>query len=108
METIKHLTTVQAIGIILLVVGLALRYWMNRRRFDRTIATGLQRYKNYEHKTILFYIELTVRLMAWTLILLGLFFLGIECFNNHRAAHYKQQKQRVATAQHFINPQNLK
>lgn len=44
------MTSVTIIGILLIIIGFALRYWMNRRRFNRNNYAGIQTFRSYEHR----------------------------------------------------------
>lgn len=41
------------LGIIALVLGLGLRYWINRRKFYRRSATGAEGFSSYEKSVII-------------------------------------------------------
>jgi hypothetical protein len=60
---------VQIYGIVLLVIGAAMRYWVNRRRFNRRTITGIQVFSNYEKAVTLTYFEKLVKLAG--LLILG-------------------------------------
>lgn len=60
-------------GIIFLLAGLALRYFVNRRRFNRRSITGMQQYKNYEQAVATTFFEKVLKIVGLALILLGAF-----------------------------------
>lgn len=59
-------------GIIILLVGIALRYWINRRRFYRRNVAGKETFSSYEKAVIVRILEKFGKLIAWVLILFGL------------------------------------
>lgn len=63
------------IGIIALVLGLGLRYWINRRKFYRRSPTGAEGFSSYEKSVVIRLVERIGKLVALALIILGLLFL---------------------------------
>ena len=63
------------LGIIALVLGLGLRYWVKRRRFNRKNNTQAKEFKNYESASAIKFIERGGKVAAYLLIILGLLFL---------------------------------
>lgn len=57
-------------AIILLMLGLALRYFVNRRRFNRRTVTGMELFNSYESAWM---IKLLEKLTFWigTFLILG-------------------------------------
>ncbi len=51
------------------IVGAGVRYWVNRRRFNRRNFSGVEVFKNYEHKTGARVIDQLMKLIAWLLML---------------------------------------
>ena len=45
------------LGIIALVFGLGLRYWINRRKFYRRSSTGAEGFSSYEKSVVISFIE---------------------------------------------------
>lgn len=62
-------------ALLILLLGFGLRYWINRRRFHRRIANGLEAFPNYEKATLINFMERICKLIAFVLIFLGLFLL---------------------------------
>ena len=52
-------------------VGAGIRYWVNRRRFNRRNFSGVEVFKNYEHKTGARFIDQLLKLIAWLLMIGG-------------------------------------
>ncbi len=63
------------LGIIALVLGLGLRYWINRRKFYRRSPTGAEGFSSYEKSVIVTFLERTGKWIAYILIIFGLLFL---------------------------------
>lgn len=68
---------IYVIASFIFIAGVALRYWVNRRRFNRRNFSGLETFKSYEHKTGTRFMEQLFKIIAWLLILGGaiLFFM---------------------------------
>lgn len=65
------------LGIIALVCGLSLRYWINRRKFYRRSPMGSEGFSNYEKSVIVTFLERIGKWIAYILIVSGVFFLWI-------------------------------
>lgn len=63
------------LGIIALVLGLGLRYWINRRKFYRRSPTGAEGFSSYEKSVLVTFLERTGKWIAYALIIFGLLFL---------------------------------
>jgi len=63
------------LGIIALVLGLGLRYWINRRKFYRRSPTGAEGFSSYEKSVAIKFIERMGKWIAYALIIFGLLFL---------------------------------
>ena len=70
-----HHTHVTLHACILLGLGLIIRYWIGRRRFNRRSITGLQLFSSYEKWWIVTRIEALINFLALLAILAGLFLL---------------------------------
>ncbi len=92
------ISKVQVYGITILIVGLVVRYLMNRRRFNRRNFAGVQTFDSYEHKVAVGYFERFFRIIAKVLIIFGIFLIAIEWFN-HRNTAKVQQSQSSPSAQ---------
>jgi len=71
---IHHTNHLTIYAIILLAIGLSLRYIIGRRRFNRRGVAGLQHFKSYVVALIVMFIEKLVNIVA-TLIIIGAIFL---------------------------------
>ncbi|MBT2561333.1 molybdenum ABC transporter permease [Pedobacter sp. ISL-68] len=90
------ITSVQVYGTVILIIGLVLRYFMRRRRFNRNNAFGVQEFKSFEHKSVVQPLERLVRIIAAALILFGALLLIVEWYN-HKDID-KKPKQESAPA----------
>lgn len=82
------------IGMLFLVLGLALRYWINRRKFYRRSSTGAESFSSYEKSVGIKFIERIGKWVAYALIIFGLLSLWVY----YREKKEKQQ-QKVKTEQ---------
>jgi hypothetical protein len=60
---------------ILLGIGLIIRYWIGRRRFNRRSIAGLQLFSSYEKWWLITRIESLINLLALLAIITGIFLL---------------------------------
>ena len=65
------------IGIIFLVAGLGLRYWINRRKFYRRGPMGAEGFSSYESSVIIKLLEKFGKWVAYALIVFGLLSLWV-------------------------------
>lgn len=65
------------ISIVFLLLGFSLRYWINRRKFNRRGVAGLEGFSSYEKATVTRFLERIGKLLSLLFILIGiLFFYG--------------------------------
>ncbi|MEA1849915.1 molybdenum ABC transporter permease [Chryseobacterium sp. MHB01] len=83
------------IGIIFLVAGLALRYWINRRKFYRCGPMGAEGFSSYEGSVFIKFIERIGKWIAYALIIFGLLSLWV---------YFREKKDR----EKIIEMQKLK
>jgi len=67
------MNTPLVIGILITLSGIYLRYWINRRRFNRRSPSGLERFSSYEKSIAIRSAEGVCKLLAYIFILVGLF-----------------------------------
>jgi len=65
------------IGILFLVLGLGLRYWINRRKFYRHSPMGAEGFSSYEKLVGIKFIERVGKWIAYALIIFGLLSLWV-------------------------------
>ena len=80
------------IGIIFLVAGLGLRYWINRRKFYRRSPMGAEGFSSYESSVFIKLIEKVGKWVAYTLIIFGL--LSLWVYSREKK---EKQQQKVKT-----------
>jgi membrane protein DedA with SNARE-associated domain len=76
------------LGIIALVLGLGLRYWINRRKFYRRSPMGSEGFSSYEKSVAVTFLERVGKWLAYALIIFGLLFLW---------SYYRQKKAKEKT-----------
>jgi len=64
------------IGIIFLVAGLGLRYWINRRKFYRRSPMGAEGFSSYESSVLIKFIERVGKWVAYALLFSGCYRYG--------------------------------
>ena len=69
------MTPLLVMGIGFLILGLALRYWINRRKFYRRGPAGAESFSSYERSVIITLAERFGKWVAYALIILGIGFL---------------------------------
>jgi preprotein translocase subunit SecG len=78
------------LGIIALVLGLGLRYWINRRKFYRRSTTGAEGFSSYEKSVAIRFVERAGKWIAYALIVFGLLFLW--SYSRQKSAKEKQSQ----------------
>ena len=84
------------IGIIFLVLGLGLRYWINRRKFYRRNPMGAEGFSSYEKLAGIKFIERVGKWIAYALIIFGLLSLWVY---SREKKDKEKQKQEIITKQ---------
>lgn len=69
------MTPLLVMGITALIIGLALRYWINRRKFYRRGPAGAEGFSSYERSVAITFLERIGKWLAYALIILGVGFL---------------------------------
>ncbi|MGV8963405.1 MAG: molybdenum ABC transporter permease [Candidatus Saccharimonadaceae bacterium] len=75
------------IGILFLIVGLGLRYWINRRKFYRRSITRAEGFSSYEKSVGIKFIERVGKWVAYALIIFGVLSLWV----------YSREKKEIAS-----------
>lgn len=78
-------TSQLVIGIIPIVIGIALIYWIGRRKFYRRSITGAEGFSSYESSLVIRFIERLGKWFAYVLIIIGLVFIW---------SHFQMKKER--------------
>ena len=91
----QQVSNVQVYGIIILIIGVALRYYINRRRFNRKNGAAVEMFRNFEHKSFVRSLEGVFRLIATLLIIVGFLLIAVECYNRKDLDTSKHQDVSV-------------
>ena len=75
-------------AIIILILGFGLRYWINRRKFNRRRITGLETFSNYEKSVFITFLEWVGKLIAYIFIICGIFLL----FGHYRSKDNEEKR----------------
>lgn len=83
-------TTAQLVfGIVVIVIGLGLIYWINRRKFYRRNAMGAEGFSSFEASVFIRFIERIGKWIAYALIIIGI--VSIWTYSQIK----KEEKQNV-------------
>lgn len=85
------------IGILFLVLGLGLRYWINRRKFYRRSPTGAEGFSSYESSVAIKFLERVGKWIAYTMIIFGLLTLWV--YSREKKDKEKQEVRMEQPAQ---------
>lgn len=81
-------------GIILIIVGIGLIYWISRRKFYRRNGMGAEGFSSFEASVFTRLIEWVGRLLAFTLIVVG-----VICIWTYSQMKKDKEKQEIKTEQ---------
>lgn len=73
------------VGILSLVLGIGLIYWINRRKFYRRNVAGLEGFSSFEASVFIRFLERIGKWLAYALILLSILLFLV----------YKSEKKRI-------------
>ena len=59
------------LGIIALIIGVSLRYWINRRKFYRRSPMGVEGFSSYEKSVVTIFLEGSAKWISVGLIIFG-------------------------------------
>ncbi len=65
-------TSMKVLGVVLIVIGVIIRYSVGKRRFNRRTITGLEVFRSYERAWLTRFGEGVLRLIALLLIVSGI------------------------------------
>lgn len=68
----KNAWLIRVIGLLLLIAGLAIRYIIARRKFNRRAMTGAERFRSYEHAWSITFGERIAKVIANILLLIAI------------------------------------
>lgn len=92
-------TSQLVLGIIPLVIGIGLVYWVNRRKFNRRNAMGTEGFSSYEASVFIRFMERIGKWIAYALILFGIVFIWSYSVMK-KEAEKKQQTETEQTTNH--------
>lgn len=69
------ITAQLVLGIIPLVIGIGLAYWISRRKFYRRNAVGAEGFSSFEASVFTRFIERVGKWIAYALIIIGIVFI---------------------------------
>lgn len=79
-------------GIIFVIAGFTLRYWLGKRAFNRRAITGLEGFKSYENMQLTKLLEGIIRLSSVVLILGGIILFLLSLISLYSVHHQIQHK----------------
>jgi len=79
------------IGIVAIILGGYLRYWINKNRFDRRNPSGLQQFTSYNKSLAITGFERVVKTIGMLLVLVGLLFVVTYFYNKRTAEKFRKQ-----------------
>lgn len=71
----KNLGLIKILGVVLLIVGIVVRYWIGRRRFNRRNFAGVEIFDSYGKAVVTKGFERFARILAAICIFFGIIFL---------------------------------
>jgi preprotein translocase subunit SecG len=63
------------LGIIALIIGVSLRYWINRRKFYRRSQMGVEGFSSYEKSVVITFFERVTKWISIGFVIFGLLML---------------------------------
>jgi membrane protein DedA with SNARE-associated domain len=79
-------------GIIVIVIAIGLIYWINRRKFYRRSAAGVEMFSRYSTAIFVRFLERVGKWIAYALIVLG-----VVCIWTYSQMKKDKEKQEVKT-----------
>ncbi|MEB2776494.1 hypothetical protein SYJ56_14320 [Algoriphagus sp. D3-2-R+10] len=102
---------VSILGVVLVLSGFAIRYWVGNRRFKRRGPGGLQHYSSYSKALIVTAIERIANLLSIPIILGGIFLLAFWwmyvreiVLSRNKNAVKNNTECKAETTAHFLVP----
>ncbi len=90
-------TTAQLVfGIVVIIIGLGLIYWINRRKFYRRNAMGAEGFSSFEASVFIRFMERIGKWIAYALIIIGI--VSIWTYSQIKKEQ-KKQKAEVESVQ---------
>jgi cbb3-type cytochrome oxidase subunit 1 len=80
------------IGIVAVILGGTLRYWVNRNRFNRRNPSGLEQFSSYNKSVAVTAYESVIKNIGTLLLLVGLLFFAIHFYSKTNVERFRKQK----------------
>ena len=90
-------TSQLVLGIIPLVIGIGLIYWVNRRKFYRRNAVGAEGFSSFESSVFIRFVERIGKWIAYVLIIIGILFIW-----SYSQMKKDKQQQKVKTERSLL------
>ena len=90
-------TSQLVLGIIPLVIGIGLVYWINRRKFYRRNAVGAEGFSSFESSVFIRFVERIGKWIAYVLIIIGILFIW-----SYSQMKKDKQQQKVKTERSLL------
>lgn len=87
------------IGILFLVGGLVLRYWINRRKFYRRSPMGAEGFSSYESSVFIKLLERIGKWIAYAMIIFGL--LALWAYSREKKRRKKKLSNNLFNVNNF-------
>src|SRR5690554_3574811 len=79
------------LGVLALSIEIGLLFWIGKRRFNRRNVAGLEGFSSYERSLAVPFLERIGKLLAYALLLIGIFFIWI----------YSNERKRIKNKETF-------
>ena len=83
------------LGIIALIIGVSLRYWINRRKFYRRGPMGVEGFSSYEKAVVITFFERVTKWISIGFIIFGLLMLWSYSRNNKDREEQTEKKGKI-------------
>ena len=90
-------TSQLVLGIIPLVIGIGLIYWVSRRKFYRRNAVGAEGFSSFESSVFIRFVERIGKWIAYVLIIIGILFIW-----SYSQMKKDKQQQKVKTERSLL------
>lgn len=79
------------LGVLALSIAVGLLFWIGKRRLNRRNVAGLEGFSSYERSLAVPFLERIGKLLAYALLLIGIFFIWI----------YSNERKRIKSKETF-------
>ena len=85
------------LSILSLFIGFSIRYWINRRKFYRRSAMGVEGFSSYEKAVVIKFFERVTKWISFIIIVFGL--LMLWSYSRTKSSEKKPAQIKVANLQ---------